>query len=274
MDLGLTDKVALVAGGSSGIGLAIAEELAAEGAHVAIGARDPVRLAAAECAITAMARGRVHATRVDVTDPEAALRWVDEVAAEFGGLHIVAVSGGTPPTGSATAFEASAYREAVDTVLMPAVELALAALPHLRSARWGRVLLVASETAVVPIGGLALSGVSRAAIVRFAQALAADVGRDGVTVNVLAPSATRTPLLERVLAQGSADRLIEAELAAVGSKTAVGRIAQPDEIAALAAFLASERAGYITGTVQLIDGGSSVLGASSSHYTVSQEGTC
>ncbi|MEC3917468.1 SDR family NAD(P)-dependent oxidoreductase [Nocardia sp. CDC160] len=281
MDLGLTGKVALVAGGSSGIGLAIAAELAAEGAHVAIGARDPARLAAAERTLKESARGRVHATRVDITDAEATRRWIEDVASEFGGLHIVVVSGGTPPTGSATTFEASAYREAVETVLMPAVELVLAALPHLRAAqphgpdsRWGRILLVASETAVVPIGGLALSGVTRAALVRFAQALAADLGRDGVTVNVLAPSATHTPLLERVLTQGSAADHLAAELAAVGGKTAVGRVARPDEIAALAAFLASERAGYITGTVQLIDGGSSVLGASSSHYIDSQEGTC
>ncbi|MEC3956404.1 SDR family oxidoreductase [Nocardia sp. CDC153] len=273
MDLGLAGKVALVAGGSSGIGLAIAAELAAEGAHVAIGARDPARLAAAERTLKELARGRVHATRVDVTDAAATRHWVEEVASEFGGLHIVAVSGGTPPTGNATSFEASVYREAVETVLMPAVELSMAALPHLRAARWGRILLVASETAVVPIGGLALSGVTRAAIVRFAQALAADLGRDGVTVNVLAPSATHTPLLERVLTQGSSGRL-PAELAAVGGKTAIGRVARPDEIAALAAFLASERAGYITGTVQLIDGGSSVLGASSSHYIDSQEGTC
>ncbi|WP_330180821.1 SDR family oxidoreductase [Nocardia sp. NBC_01503] len=272
MDLGLKDKVALVAGGSSGIGLAIARELAAEGAHVAIGARDPDRLAAAERVVKAVARGRIHATCVDITDATATRRWVEEVAAEFGGLHIVVVSGGTPPTGSASTFAAADYRQAVDTVLMPAVELALAALPHLRKKHWGRVLFVASETALVPISGLALSGVTRAAIVRFAQSLAADVGRDGVTVNVLAPSATRTPLLERVLTQGSAD--VEDQLAAVGRETAVGRVAHPDEIAALATFLAGERAGYITGTVQLIDGGSSVLGASSSHYTVSQEETC
>ncbi|WP_245677008.1 SDR family NAD(P)-dependent oxidoreductase [Nocardia acidivorans] len=270
----MTDKVALVAGGSSGIGLAIARELAAEGAHVALGARDPDRLAAAERAVKAAARGRIHATRVDITDAAATRRWVDEVAAEFGGLHIVVVSGGTPPTGGASAFEAADYRQAVDTVLMPAVELALAALPHLRRQRWGRVLFVASETAMVPISGLALSGVTRAAIVRFAQSLAADVGPDGITVNVLAPSATRTPLLERVLTRGSTDARVEDELAAVGRKTAVGRVAQPDEIAALATFLAGERAAYLTGTVQLIDGGASVLGASSSHYTVSQEETC
>ncbi|WP_167475251.1 SDR family NAD(P)-dependent oxidoreductase [Nocardia arthritidis] len=262
MDLGLTNKVALVAGGSSGIGLAIARELAAEGAHVAIGARDPDRLAAAERVVREKALGRVHATSVDITDGVAARRWVEEVAAEFGGLHIVAVSGGTPPTGSAVAFDPATYRAAVDEVLMPAVELALAALPYLREKGWGRVLFVASETAAVPIGGLALSGVTRAAITRFAQSLAAAAGRDGVTVNVLAPSSTRTPLLERVLAQRSADGAIDAELAALDAHTAVGRIARPDEIAALAAFLASERAAYITGTVQLIDGGASVLGSS------------
>ncbi|MEV6773539.1 SDR family oxidoreductase [Nocardia sp. NPDC051030] len=272
MDLGLTNKVALVAGGSSGIGLAIARELAAEGAHVAIGARDPGRLEAAERTVKAVARARVHTTCVDITDAAAVRRWVDEVAAEFGGLHIVVVSGGTPPPGTAATFESSAYRKAVEVVLMPAVELALAALPHLREARWGRVLFVASETAAVPISGLALSGVTRAAIVRFAQSLAAEVGRDGVTVNVLAPAATRTPLLERVL--GSTGRDVEAELAAVGGKTAVGRIAQPGEIAALAAFLAGDRAAYITGTVQLIDGGASVLGASSAYYADSQEGKC
>lgn len=265
MDLGLEHKVALVAGGSSGIGLAIAKELAAEGAHVAIGARDPGRLAAAETAVKEVARGRVHATSVDVTDSAATRRWIDEVAAEFGALHIVVISGGSPPTGNAASFEISDYRTAVDGILMPAVDVALTALPHLKTAGWGRVLFVASETASVPISGLAMSGVTRAAIVRFAQSLAAQAGRDGVTVNVLAPSATRTPLLERVAAQQSTDGLLEARFDAMGTHTAVGRIARPEEMAAVAAFLASERASYLTGTVQLVDGGASVLGPTSAH---------
>ncbi|MFD6157050.1 SDR family NAD(P)-dependent oxidoreductase [Nocardia sp. NPDC060256] len=265
MDLGLENKVALVAGGSSGIGLAIARELAAEGAHVALGARDPERLVAAERAVKEVARGRVYATSVNITDSAATHRWVDEVATEFGGLHIVVVSGGTPPTGNAAAFEISDYRAAVDGVLLPAVDLALTALPYLRSARWGRLLFVASETASVPISGLAMSGVTRAAIVRFAQSLAAEVGRDGVTVNVLAPSATRTPLLERVAAQQATDGALEAQFDAMGTHTAVGRIARPEEMAAVAAFLASARASYLTGTVQLVDGGASVLGPTSAH---------
>lgn len=266
MDLGLENKVALVTGGSSGIGLAIARELAAEGAHVAIGARDSVRLSAAQCSVKEVARGRVHVTSVDITDSAATRRWIDEVAAEFGALHIVVVSGGSPPAGNAANFETADYRPALDRVLMPAVDVALAALPHLRRAQWGRVLFVASETASVPISGLAMSGMTRAAITRFAQSLATEVGRDGVTVNVLAPSLTRTPGLERVFAQRAADGAIDELFEAMGSHTAIGRIARPDELAAVAIFLASERASYVTGTVQLVDGGASVVGPAWSHF--------
>lgn len=277
MDLGLENKVALVAGGSSGLGLAIAKELAAEGAHVAIGARDRGRLAAAERAVKAashkaashkaVARGEVTATSVDLTDQAAAERWVSETAARFGALHIVAVSGGSPPVGTAGSFGPADYHEAFGKIFLPAVDLALAALPHLRSAGWGRILFVASETAVVPISTLALSGAARAALTRFAQSLAVDVGRDGITVNVLAPGATRTEMVERAAARQAAGGDIEAPLRAMGEHTAIGRIGRPDEFGAVAAFLASERASYVTGGVHLLDGGASVLGQSSNDHS-------
>jgi 3-oxoacyl-[acyl-carrier protein] reductase len=271
LDLGLEGKVALVAGGSSGLGLAVARELAAEGAHVAIGARDPGRLAEAERDLEEVASGRVCATSVDIQDADAARRWVDTVAADLGALHIVLVSGGSPPAGPATQFERGDYREGVGAVVFPAVGLALAALPHLRAARWGRLLFVASETASVPIPSLAISGLARAAIVRFAQALAAEVGRDGVTVNVLAPSATRTQMVERAAARLAAlspnGGDVEAQLRAMGGHNAIGRIARPDEFAAVATFLASERASFITGGVHLIDGGASVMGPELPHFT-------
>lgn len=266
MNLGLENKVALVAGGSSGIGLAIALELAAEGAHVAIGARDPGRLAHAERTLKAQARGSVRARSVDITDCPAARRWVDEVAAEFGALHIVAVGGGTPAMGPASHFAADGYQAALDLVLIPAVSLALAALPHLQAARWGRMLFVASETASVPVPSLALSGVTRAALARFAQSLAAETGRAGITVNVLAPGWTRTPLTERAAGRLAADGDAEAALRAIGAANALGRVARPQEIAAFAAFLASERASFITGGVHLIDGGSSLMGHGTPHH--------
>jgi len=282
LELGLENKVALVAGGSSGLGLAAARELAAEGAHVAIGARDRDRLASAERSVKAVARGRVSATSVDVTDRQAASRWVDDVAAEFGALHIVLVSGGSPPIGTASQFELADYQAAIDRVLFPALGLALAALPYLRAAGWGRLLFVASETASVPVAPLALSGVTRAAIVRFAQALAAETGRDGITVNVLAPGGVRTPPMERAAAKlaaaaggGAADGGgdIEAQLRVMGHHCALGRLASPEEIAAVATFLASERASFVTGVVHLIDGGASVKGPELPHLTAARKDT-
>jgi 3-oxoacyl-[acyl-carrier protein] reductase len=260
MDLGLDGKVALIAGGSSGLGLAVATELAKEGAHIAVGARDPGRLAAAERSLKEVARGQVATTSVDLTDRAAAWRWVGQVAADFGALHVVVVSGGNPTFGMASQFDTADYQAALNTVLFPVIDVSLAALPHLKAARWGRLLYVTSETAMAPIASLTLSGVSRAAVVRFAQALAADTGPHGITVNVLAPGATRTQMVERAAAKVAGADGVEAMIARMGQHNALGRIARPDEFAAVAAFLASERASFVTGTVHLIDGGASVIG--------------
>jgi 3-oxoacyl-[acyl-carrier protein] reductase len=273
VDLGLDGKVAMVAGGSSGLGLAAAKEFAMEGAHVVVGARDPDRLAAAERALKEVARGRVATASVDITDRAAVHRWVDETSAAFGGIHVVLVSGAGPPMGFASQFGVADYQAALDTVLLPAVDVALAALPHLRAAGWGRLLFVTSETASVPVASLALSGVARVGIVRFAQALAAEVAPDGITVNVLAPGATRTEMVERAAARLGGPDQIEATLRTLGTENPMGRIARPEEFAAVAAFLASERASFVTGIVHLIDGGASARGHEGQVYATAGKDT-
>lgn len=242
MDLGLQGRVALVAGGSSGLGLAVAQELAAEGARVSIGARGADRLDAALATLP----GSGHiAQPVDVTDPGAVQAWVDRTVAECGGLHIVLANAGGPPAGPATGFDVSQYRDALELSLLSQISLVSAALPHLRAAGWGRVLFVTTQYLKQPSPTMALSNTARAGVAGYAKSLMHDVAGDGITVNVLAPGSHDTPRL-RQLAGG--------EPTAEGIP--VGRIGRPEEFGAAAAFLASERAAYITGVVLPIDGGS------------------
>jgi 3-oxoacyl-[acyl-carrier protein] reductase len=204
-----------------------------------------------------LGRGRVLATEVDLKNAEAVRRWVEDVAGRMGALHIAVTNSGGPPPGPATKFGLEAYREAVDAVLLPPIGLALAALPHMKQARWGRLLFITSETVVRPVARFALSGFSRLGIVGFASALVQELGDCGVTVNVLAPGYTRTPPVERT---AGAEGDVDAGLRAMAAHIPMRRVGLPEEFAAAAAFLASERASFITGTVQLVDGGASVIG--------------
>ena len=267
MDLGLTGRVAAIGGGSSGLGLAIARELAREGADVAICARDPDRLAAAVRELRAVARGQVLGARVDLQRDDETRRWIDGTAERLGRLDIAVANTGGPPLGHPTAFDIAGYRAAADTVLYPAIGLALAALPHLRARGWGRLLFIASETAVRPVSDLTLSGVFRTGILRFAQGLVAELAASGITVNVLAPAYIRTPPVERAAAGLAARRGtdVETEVRRMVRHIPLGRIGALDEFAAVAAFLASERAGFVHGTVQLVDGGACAAGALPSH---------
>ena len=269
MDLGLTNRVALIAGGSSGLGFAIAAELASEGADVVIGARDPTRLAAAEARLKALAKGRVLASLVNLEDEPSVRRWVDDAAARMGQLEIVVTNSGSPPIGPPTAFALEDYRGAIDKVLYPPITLALTALPHIKAARWGRVLFIASETVHRAVPYLTLSGVARSGIVRFAEALVAELGASAITVNVLAPSYMRTRPVERAAAElaARAGSDVETQLRAMADHIPLGRIGDPRELAAVAAFLASERAAFITGTLQLVDGGVSAAGGQPAHLT-------
>lgn len=250
MDLGLRGRVAAVAAASSGLGLAIATALAREGADVAISARTPDKLERARAAVDQAGPGRVIATPLDVQDTGLVQEWVDEVATELGALHVVVANAGGPPAGTATQFDVAAYREALELNLLSQIALVSAALPHLREAGWGRILFVTSMSVKQPIPTLALSNTARAGVAGYAKSLVADLGASGITVNLLAPGYHLTQRVEDLLGE---DR--QAALDRITADVPLGFIGDPDDFGAVAAFLASEQAAFITGAVIPVDGG-------------------
>jgi len=251
MDLGLHGRIAAVAGASSGLGLAIATALAAEGADVTISSRDEDKLRRAAATVDAAGPGRVTTAALDVRDEAAVAAWIDGAAGELGGLHIVVPNAGGPPGGTATAFDVDAYREAVELNLLSQISITQAALPHLRAAGWGRVIFVTSVSVRQPIPTLALSNTARAAVAGYAKSLIADLGDAGITVNLLAPGYHATGRVAELLGDD------QARHDAITADIPLARMGDPADFGAVATFLASEQANYITGAVLPVDGGSS-----------------
>lgn len=249
METGLAGRVALVAGGSRGLGAAVAAGLLAEGAVVSICGRDPEQL---ERTVAALAAGsdphRVEGHALDVRDEAAVTRWVDDTAARHGRLDVVVANAGGPPGGHATEHGPPAYREALELNLLSSIVLAQAALPHLRSGGWGRLLFITSVSVKQPVDALALSNTVRPGVVGFARSLVQELGAEAITVNVLAPGITRTDRLGQLIAD-------EADIDRLAEDIPLGRLGEPEEFAAAAVFLASEAASYLTGVVLPVDGG-------------------
>jgi 3-oxoacyl-[acyl-carrier protein] reductase len=250
VDLGLTGRVAVVAGSSSGLGLAVAKTLAAEGASVAICGRNPDKLARAEAEVAALGTGKVTSTALDLTDEAAAAAWVNRSAEALGGLDILVTNSGGVPVGPVDDFAVADYRKAIDTNLVPHLSLSLAALPLLKQRGWGRILMIASEVVRQPNPNYGLSSVARLGILGYMKGLVEALGDSGVTVNVLAPGYHRTKMLVDQFGDDA-----DAELARVAEDIPLGRIGDPADFGALAAFYASSHAGYITGSLVMADGG-------------------
>lgn len=257
MNLGLDGRVALVCGASRGLGRAIADELAAEGASLALCARDAGRLEAAAAEIERAAGAEVLAVAADLAVAGEPARVVEACLERFGRLDVLVANTGGPPAGTHETLTPADWERATSLLLTSTVELARAALPGMKSRGWGRILAVTSIAAKQPVDNLMLSNSLRAAVTGFAKTLAREVARDGVTVNTILPGYTRT---ERVVELNEANARREgvhpAEIQArLEAEIPLGRLAEPAELAALAAFLVSERAGYVTGGSFAVDGG-------------------
>lgn len=257
MDLGLKDRVALVAAASRGLGKAAALELAREGARVAICARteEPLRATAAE--IEGATGSQVLAVVADVSKANDVERLVQTTADHFGRLDILVTNAGGPPAGYFLDLDDAAWQAAVELTLMSTVRLCRATVPHMRKNNWGRIVNITSVSVKQPIDNLLLSNALRAGVVGLAKTLSNQFAGDGITVNSVCPGWTLTDRVAELNAVRAREWGVPVEQVErqVTANIPLGRMGQPEELAALIAFLASERASYITGTAIQADGG-------------------
>lgn len=252
MDLGISGRVALVTGGSAGLGLAVARALAAEGARIALNARDPARLDAAAAVVREETGAEVRAFPGDVGAPGGGGAILAQVVRTFGRVDILVANAGGPPAGAWDAHEAAAWRHALDLNLLSTIDLCRAAVPGMVARKWGRVLAITSFVARQPAPGLILSTTARAGLLGFLKSLADEVAAAGVTVNALCPGYFLTDRL-RQLAGPKGE--LRSTLDAIAAGIPARRIGEPSELGNVVCFLASERAGYVTGTAIPVDGG-------------------
>lgn len=257
MDFGLKGKVALVAASSRGLGKAVAEELAAEGASLVMCARGEAVLEAAADDIAVRHKVPVLALAADVGTPGEAGRVVKEGIAKFGKIDILLTNSGGPPAGPFESLSRDAWEQATALVLHSVVEFCRAVVPGMKERRWGRILNVTSIAAKQPVDNLMLSNSIRAAVIGFARTLANEVAPFGITVNNLLPGFTRTDRMVELSEVTATKEKISPEQALARYTTSVpmGRMGEPKEFGALAAFLASDRASYITAQSIAVDGG-------------------
>src|SRR4030095_10200731 len=257
MDLGLKDKVALVAAGSRGLGRAVAEELAAEGASLLLCARDPQTLTETAAAIAESSGAQGLAVPADVTVTADIKRVVDTGIERFGRIDILVTNAGGPPAGTFDQLTHEQWEAALRLTFFSAIELTRQVLPGMKERRWGRILNITSMAVKQPVDNLILSNSLRAAVTGFARTLANEVAAFGVTVNNIMPGYTRTERVEELAGMMAKKQgITPAEfIARWEQEIPMRRIGEPREFAALAAFLVSERASYITGTSIPVDGG-------------------
>jgi 3-oxoacyl-[acyl-carrier protein] reductase len=257
MDLGLRGRAALVCGASSGLGKAVAMALGREGARVAICARTEEKLLKAAEDIRGATGAEVLAIPADVSVPAEAKGAVQKTVSQFGRLDILVTNAGGPPWGHFLGLPEEAWQKALDLNLLSTLHLCREAVPHMKTAGWGRIINMSSYAAKQPLDGLILSNTARAGVLGLAKSMANELAPYNILVNSVCPGAFETErhfdLARRRAAQEGIT--MEEHLKSRAKDIPLGRAGKPEEFADLVVFLASERASYITGDVIQIDGG-------------------
>jgi 3-oxoacyl-[acyl-carrier protein] reductase len=257
MDLGIDGKVAAVGGASAGLGKAIAWALAREGARVAICARNEERLEHTGVALNRASGREIFAFPEDLATESGPANFVEATARRFGRLDILVCNAGGPPPTTAATTPPEAWVAALELNLLSTIRLCQAAVPHMRRNRWGRIICLTSVSVKSPLPGMILSNTARPGVVGYAKTLAAELATEGITVNVVCPGYMATDRVrelaeDRAAASGQSVAEVTAGLV---SNIPAQRMGDPRELGDLVAFLASQRASYITGTALQIDGG-------------------
>jgi 3-oxoacyl-[acyl-carrier protein] reductase len=256
VDLGLDGKVALVAASSKGLGKASALALAREGARVTICARTEADLQAAAEEIRSETGAEVLAVPADLTSAEGITSVVAATARRFGGVDVLVNNSGGPALGRFADFTDDDWRQAFEVVTLNFVRFVREVVPHMRARRWGRIVGIQSSSVKQPVDGIDLSNGIRPGIAGLMKAIMPDLAKDGITINLVLPGMFLTSRISPGAGRSpEADRALQQQLAPIASAIPLGRLGEPIELGNLVAFLASQRASYITGAVYQVDGG-------------------